>query len=109
MYHTVTVVNTLAAAAAVGWSQPPVAELFVVLPLILLVGALPLTPNGLGIQEGAFFFFLCAVGASPAQALGVALVLRAKSYVLALFGWLVWLTLGETPAAGASLHISPRR
>lgn len=90
LYHSLTVVNTLVAAQAVGWNSAPTWDLFVVLPIILLVGSIPATPNGLGIQEGAFYFFLHGLGASPAQALGVAVVLRAKSYVLALFGGIVW-------------------
>ena len=91
VYHTITVLNTVAAAYAVGWDNPPVSELFVVVPLILLVGSIPISPSGLGIQEGAFVFFLHGLGATTAQALGLALVLRAKSYVLALWGWGIWL------------------
>lgn len=90
LFHSLTVLNTIAAAHAVGWQDPPVFSLFIVLPLILLVGALPLSPSGLGIQEGAFFFFLHSVGATPAQAFGVGVVLRAKSYVLAMLGWGAW-------------------
>lgn len=90
LYHTLTVVNTVIAAQAVGWMSPPVGDLFVVLPLILLVGAIPLAPNGLGIQEGAFFFFLTGIGATPAQALGIGVVLRAKSYLLAMIGGVSW-------------------
>ncbi len=91
LFHSFTVVNTLIAAHAVGWNNPPVWELFVVLPLILLIGALPISPSGLGVQEGAFFYFLQTLGATPGQALGVAVVLRAKSYVLALVGGVVWM------------------
>jgi len=93
VYHSLTVVNTIAAAAAVGWFGVPVGDLFLVLPVILLIGALPITPSGLGIQEGAFLFFLTGLGASPAQALGVGVILRLKSYVLAAIGWVVWLTV----------------
>ncbi len=93
LYHSLTVINTLTAAYAVGWVHPPAAELFVVLPLILLIGAVPITPSGLGIQEGAFVYFLRGLGASGAEALGIAILLRAKSYVLALAGWVVWLDL----------------
>ena len=93
LYHSLTVLNTVVAADAVGWHNPPVWDLFVVLPLILLIGSLPISPSGLGIQEGAFFFFLTGVGATPAQALGVGVVLRAKGYVLALLGGVVWLGL----------------
>lgn len=91
VYHSVTVLNTMAAGYAVGWNNAPPFELFVVLPLILLIGALPVAPSGLGIQEGAFYFFLSVVGATPAQALGVAVVLRAKQYIIALIGGVVWL------------------
>lgn len=90
IFHTLTVINTIAAAYAVGWFDPPLWELFVVLPLILLIGAIPVAPAGLGIQEGAFLFFLSGIGATPAQALGVGVVLRAKLYVLALIGGLIW-------------------
>lgn len=92
LFHTITVINTLACAYAVGWTDAPVLELFVVLPLILIIGALPVSPNGLGLQEGAIFFFLHMLGATPEQALGVGLILRAKSYVLALLGGIVWIT-----------------
>lgn len=92
LYHCITVANTYVCAAAVGWESVPIGGLFVVLPLILLIGALPVSPNGLGLQEGAFFYFLSGIGATPAQALGVALLLRAKSYVLALIGGIVWIS-----------------
>lgn len=90
LFHSITVLNTFAAAYAVGWTSVPVGDLFVVLPLILLIGALPVAPSGLGVQEGAFYFFLTGIGATPAQALGVGVILRAKSYVLALWGGLYW-------------------
>lgn len=100
LYHSLTVVNTIAAAAAVGWFGVPIGDLFVVLPVILLIGSLPITPSGLGIQEGAFLFFLTGLGASPAQALGVGVILRIKSYVLAAIGGVVWLSVRrETPQA----------
>jgi glycosyltransferase 2 family protein len=91
LFHTFTVVNTLAAAHAVGWYNPPVLDIFVVLPIILLIGSLPITPGGLGIQEGAFVFFLKGLGATTSQGLALSLLLRAKTYVLALVGGLIWL------------------
>lgn len=93
IFHCSTVVNVIAAAYAVGWYDPPVWEIFVVLPLILLIGSIPIAPSGLGIQEGAFFYFLSSIGATPAEALGVGIVLRAKAYCLALIGGLVWLKI----------------
>lgn len=99
LYHCFTVVNTLAAAYAVGWDNAPVQDLFVVLPLILLVGALPFTPSGLGLQEGAFFIFLSTIGATHAQAIGVGIVLRAKIILLSLLGGVFWLFLRKEKEA----------
>lgn len=98
VFHTLTVFNTMVAAYAVGWYDPPVLDLFVVLPLILLIGAIPIAPSGLGIQEGAFFFFLTGLGAEPAQALGVGVVLRTKAYVVALVGGLIWWRIKRSEA-----------
>jgi uncharacterized protein (TIRG00374 family) len=100
VFHTATVVNTMAAAYAVGWYNPPMQDMFVVLPLILLIGALPIAPSGLGIQEGAFYFFLTGLGATPGQALGVGVVLRAKGYTVALIGGLVWYFVKRAEAKG---------
>lgn len=97
LYHCLTVLNTIVCARAVGWFDVPVVELFVVLPLILTVSAVPLTPSGIGLQEGAFFFFLTTLGATPAQALGVGLVLRAKILILALAGGVYWLSMKRSP------------
>lgn len=85
-FHLLTVVNTYVACLAVGWENPSFTGLFVVVPLILLVGAIPLTPNGVGLQESAFVFFLKRVGSSSSQGLAVALILRAKVLILALIG-----------------------
>lgn len=85
-YHAVAIINTLACGYAVGWQNIPITGLFVVLPIILVVSALPIAPQGLGIQEGAFFYFLTKLGATPEQALGISILLRAKSYCLALVG-----------------------
>lgn len=98
-FHLLTIVNTAAVGHAVGWETIPWSDLLVVVPLILLVGAIPVSPQGLGIQEGAFLFFLHSVGATTGQALAIGLVLRAKSYVLAAVGGVMWLGLSKSRAA----------
>ncbi|RME60145.1 MAG: UPF0104 family protein [Candidatus Dadabacteria bacterium] len=90
LFHTTTVINTAIAALGVGWYNFSIADIFSVLPVILLIGSLPVTPSGLGIQEGAFLYFLHQIGATKAQALSIALVLRAKNYLLALLGSIIW-------------------
>ena len=91
LYHSVTVLNVWACAQAVGWTNPSIKGLFVVLPLILTLGALPISPQGLGVQEGAFYFFLTHLGATSEQSLSIALLLRAKSYLLAILGGVLWI------------------
>lgn len=103
LFHLLTIVNTVAVAHAVGWDSPPLLDLCVVVPLILLVGALPISPQGLGIQEGAFLYFLHLAGASEGQALAIGLVLRAKSYLLALVGGALFLTV-QRPRASESVQ-----
>jgi glycosyltransferase 2 family protein len=94
-FHAGTVMNTWATAHAVGWTDVAISDLFTVVPLILLVGNIPITPSNLGVMEGTFFLFLTSVGATPAEAVGIALLLRAKGYLLALFGGFCWLGLKE--------------
>jgi glycosyltransferase 2 family protein len=100
-FHLCAVLNTVAAAHAVGWTTVPLVDLFIVLPVILLVGAVPVSPNGLGIQEGAYVYFLTGLGATPEQAFGLALILRAKVYVLALLGGIVWFFLRDSQVAAS--------
>ena len=90
-FHCLTVLNTYLGARTVGWDNPDIAGLFVVVPLVLLVSMAPITPSGLGIQEGAFLFFLQRIGGTKAHGLGVGVVLRAKIVLLGLIGGLIWL------------------
>lgn len=101
IYQVLTVVNTYVAAVAIGWHPADVGSLFVVIPLVLLVTMIPVTPSGLGLQEGAFVFFLSRIGATPAEGLAVALILRAKSILFALIGGLLWLPLQSAKSAGS--------
>lgn len=86
LFHTLTVINVMASGWAVGWTESSMGELFVVVPVVLLIGFIPITPSGLGLQEGAFMVFLTGLGATPAQALGIGIILRAKALVLAILG-----------------------
>lgn len=90
LFHALTVLNTWLAAQAIGWTSPDIAGLFVVLPLILIISIAPISPSGLGLQEGAFLFFLERIGASQAQGLAVALLLRLKVILIAVLGAVVW-------------------
>ncbi len=89
-YHILTVYNTFIAARTIGWNTPDLSGLFIVVPLVLIVSMIPLTPSGLGVQEGAFMFLLNRIGATRSEALGVALILRAKVLLIGMFGAILW-------------------
>jgi glycosyltransferase 2 family protein len=96
LFHFLTIINTYLAARSIGWTDPNFLELFIVVPLVLIISMAPITPSGLGIQEGAFLFFLQEIGATHAQGLGVGLVLRAKAILLAIVGGFLWMSLKGT-------------
>ncbi len=89
LFHFGTIINTYTAALAIGWKNPDFGGLCVTVPLVLLVSIAPITPSGIGIQEGAFMYFLQKLGATQAESLGVGLVLRGKNIITAVVGWLL--------------------
>lgn len=60
--------------------------MLLIVPMILLIGALPITISGLGIREGAFVVLLTAAGVSADQAFAVALLSRLGLLFPALIG-----------------------
>ncbi len=93
VFHILSVFNACVAGLAVGWEGPSILGFFVVIPLVLIAGTIPLTPSGIGIQEGAFVFLLQRIGATKAEAFGVAILLRAKAVLIAIVGAAFWLYL----------------
>lgn len=96
VYHILAVLNVYVCGLAVGWESPSISGLCVVVPLVLLVSMVPVTPSGLGIQEGAFLFFLQRIGATRSQGLAVGVLLRAKFFVVALVGGFIWMGLKKS-------------
>ena len=90
MFHICTIINTLAACRALGL-EADFLDLAVLVPVVLVIAAVPVSMNALGIMEGAFMLFLTLAGLTPEEALSVALLLRAKNVVLALLGGLLFL------------------
>lgn len=67
------------------------AILLVIVPLIFLTDALPISINGLGVRESAFAFFFVMNGLTVEQAVAVALLVVAERYLLGLVGGLLLL------------------
>jgi uncharacterized protein (TIRG00374 family) len=86
VFHVLTIVNTYLGARAAGWHDVSIVQLCVVVPLVLLVSMVPLTPGGIGVQEGAFVYLLTRIGATSPEALSVAILLRFKTLLLGVLG-----------------------
>jgi glycosyltransferase 2 family protein len=63
-------------------------NLLVLVPSILLISSIPLSINSIGISEGAYVLCLSIVGLTPSQSLAIALLMRAKTFVISLLGGL---------------------
>lgn len=70
----------------------------ILIPLILTVSALPLTPAGWGVGEAAFVFFYGLVGVQAAPALALSLLHRFNTLLISLSGGLFLLFGREAPA-----------
>jgi hypothetical protein len=62
-------------------------------PLIPLIAAVPISINGLGVAEGAYFVFFTQAGVAPEAAFAGALLRRLISLVVSLFGGLFWMEM----------------
>lgn len=76
---------------ALGVADVGVAEIAAVAPLVALAAALPVSPNGLGLSEGAFVLLYAQAGATPEQALAAALLRRLVVTLVTLVGGVPWL------------------
>jgi uncharacterized protein (TIRG00374 family) len=62
------------------------ALLVVIIPLIYLTEALPISINGLGVRESAFAFFFVMNGLTVEEGVAVSLLIVAERYVLGILG-----------------------
>jgi uncharacterized membrane protein YbhN (UPF0104 family) len=65
--------------------------LMMAVSLIAVVTSLPLSLNAIGIQEGAYVFFLGLAGIAAPQALALALVSRGVRLAVSLMGGVIYL------------------
>jgi glycosyltransferase 2 family protein len=81
-----------------GQSLPisPVA-LFVIVPIIICISAIPITPNGLGVRENLFVFMLTdpTIGVPATTALSLSLLAYAGSLCWSVIGGVVYMTFKE--------------
>jgi glycosyltransferase 2 family protein len=85
--NAICVVQLWIIAWGLGLTINPIA-LFVIVPMIICISALPITPSGLGVRENLFVFMLQdpSINVDPTRALSLSL--------LAYFGFLIWSIIG---------------
>jgi glycosyltransferase 2 family protein len=66
--------------------------LFLTVPMVVCIAALPITPSGLGVRENLYVLLLSApqIGVAPTEALSLSLLAYAGSLVWSLIGGLVY-------------------
>jgi len=77
-------------------------DYFTIIPLIMSIAALPITPGGLGIREGLSVTMLGAMSVSAHQALPLSLMIYFISVAFSLIGGFIF--LGYTAGAGHTVH-----
>lgn len=85
VFNILAVVNVFTAAWVLD-IPVGVYELFICVPIILVISAIPLSLNGIGITEGAYVLCLTHIGVTAPAALSIALLLRAKNIIISVLG-----------------------
>jgi hypothetical protein len=87
-------VMTLAAGLGLKLSPP---DLFVIVPVVVCISALPITPSGLGLRENLYVLMLAVpeINVGATQALSLSLLAYAGSLLWSVGGGVVYLSLKE--------------
>lgn len=90
------VFQIMALASGLGLTIPPRA-LFVIVPMIICISALPITPSGLGVRENLYVWTLAVpeIGVEATQALSLSLLAYAGSLAWSAVGGIVYATFKE--------------
>lgn len=94
--NAVCVFQIMALAGGLGLTIPSRA-LFLIVPMIICISALPITPSGLGVRENLYVWMLAVpeIGIEPTQALSLSLLAYAGSLAWSLVGGIVYATFKE--------------
>jgi uncharacterized protein (TIRG00374 family) len=95
LLNTMCVLQLLVLSHGLGLGIPPL-PLFVIVPVIICISALPITPSGLGVRENLFVHMLSApINVDPTKALSLSLLAYAGSLFWSMVGGVVYLLLKE--------------
>ncbi len=100
LFHAMQIGTQVLLAWALG-IKAPVSFFFIFVPVVNILGMLPVSFSGIGIREGGYWFFLAQVGVDRAAALALGLLSSAVVLVTGLTGGLVFLLWKTSIAAPA--------
>jgi len=69
-------------------------HLIFIIPIVTLVLMIPISLNGIGLHEGAFFFYFEKIGIDSSSALLIAFLPRIAMFILSLIGALIYMLEG---------------
>jgi hypothetical protein len=96
LLNAVCVLQVLVLSRGLDLAVRPVA-LFVIVPIIICIAAMPITPSGLGVRENLYVFMLAApaIQVAATSALSLSLLAYAGSLFWSLVGGIVYLMFKE--------------
>lgn len=106
--NAVCVLQVMTLAKGLGLSIPPMA-LFVMVPIIICISALPITPSGLGVRENLFVLMLAApeINIPATSALSLSLLTYAGSLFWSVIGGMVYIGLKKREHLEEVTHSTP--
>jgi uncharacterized protein (TIRG00374 family) len=99
LVNVVWVVQIIVLGRGLDLAIPPLA-LFVIVPVIFCISALPITPNGLGVRENLFVLMLGVLNVPKTAALSVSLIASAEGLFWSLVGGLIYMGLRDKEHLG---------
>jgi glycosyltransferase 2 family protein len=100
------VVQVLALGGGLDLQIAPMA-LFVIVPIIFCISALPITPNGLGVRENLFVLMLAVIAVPRTSALSVSLIASAEGLFWSLVGGVIYMGLRDNEPLSEVTHGRP--
>jgi uncharacterized membrane protein YbhN (UPF0104 family) len=103
LVNVIWVVQVIVLGRGLDLAIPPLA-LFVIVPVVFCISALPITPNGLGVRENLFVLMLGVVNVPKTAALSVSLIASAQGLFWSLVGGLIYMGVREKEHLGEVTH-----
>jgi glycosyltransferase 2 family protein len=90
IFMVLAIANVYMSAKAFHSDPIPMLKIAVIVPIIMVVAMIPLSLNGIGLEEWAYVLLFSWLGLPPAVGLSTVLLIRGKSILLALVGGLIY-------------------